>query len=153
MGAFRKIYFMRSFFMAILVAFGFLIIQSCNSNPTVSEHINRQWMLIEFQNFSRELMVKNRANMDLATTKSGPNQYGASMGCNRMFFTAKFNGKGVVKFSDVGSTMMYCDQNMDLESAFAKSLPTITKYKIEGHHLTLTNDKGEIMKFVASDWD
>ena len=139
--------------MAILVAFGFLIIQSCNSNPTVSEHINRQWMLIEFQNFSRELMVKNRANMDLATTKSGPNQYGASMGCNRMFFTAKFNGKGVVKFSDVGSTMMYCDQNMDLENAFGKALPTMTSYKIEGHHLTLSDGKGNHMKFVASDWD
>ena len=75
------------------------------------------------------------------------------MGCNKMFLTATFYSNGTVKFSDIGSTMMYCEGNMDLETAFAKSLPTMTKYQIDGHHLTLINDKGEKMKFVAADWD
>ncbi|WP_304344275.1 META domain-containing protein [Chryseobacterium koreense] len=115
--------------------------------------MNRQWMLVEFQNFSRDLMVKNRANMDLTSMKTNPNQYGAEMGCNKMFFTAKFYSDGSVKFSNVGSTMMYCENNMDLETAFAKSLPTISKYKVTGHYLTLSNDAGETMKFIAADWD
>ena len=42
---------------------------------------------------------------------------------------------------------------MDLETAFAKVLPTMTNYKVEGHYLTLSNAAGKKMKFVAADWD
>ena len=140
--------------IAVLLFFaGILFVQNCSTKTLVSGEINRQWMLIEFQDFPRDLMVKNRANMDMSPTKTNPNQYGATMGCNKMFLTATFYSKGTVKFSDIGSTMMYCEGNMDLETAFAKSLPTMTKYQIDGHHLTLTNDKDEKMKFVAADWD
>ena len=144
---------MQKIIAVLLFSVGILFLQNCSTKSLVSENINRQWMLIEFQDFPRDLMVKNRANMDMSLTKTNPNQYGATMGCNKMFFGAKFNSNGTVKFSDIGSTMMYCEGNMDLESAFTKFLPTMTKYKVEGHHLTLSNDKGERMKFVAADWD
>ncbi len=144
---------MNIFRLILLFFSGFFIFQSCSTKTLVSENMNRQWMLVEFQNFSRDLMVKNRANMDLTSMKTNPNQYGAEMGCNKMFFTAKFYSDGSVKFSNVGSTMMYCENNMDLETAFAKSLPTISKYKVTGHYLTLSNDAGETMKFIAADWD
>jgi heat shock protein HslJ len=29
----------------------------------------------------------------------------------------------------------------------------MSRYKIEGHFLTLSDEKGNTMKFVAADWD
>jgi heat shock protein HslJ len=49
--------------------------------------------------------------------------------------------------------MMFCEDKMDLESAFGKALPTMNSYKVEGHYLTLSDENGDEMKFVAADWD
>lgn len=42
---------------------------------------------------------------------------------------------------------------MELENEFQKKFKTMTKFKVEGHFLTLSDNKGNSMKFVASDWD
>ena len=144
---------MQKIIAVLLFSAGILFVQNCSTKTLVSGEINRQWMLIEFQDFPRDLMMKNRANMDMSPTKTNPNQYGATMGCNKMFLTATFYSNGTVKFSDIGSTMMYCEGNMDLDTEFGKELPKMTKFKIEGHHLTLSDGKGSEMKFVAADWD
>ncbi len=74
------------------------------------------------------------------------------MGCNSMFFTSAFKKGGKVKISGVGSTLKAC-QNMELETAFAQKFDKMTRYSIEGHFLTLSDDSGHSMKFVAADWD
>lgn len=153
MAVLLKINIMKGLGRILIFLIAIFLFQNCSTKTLVYEGINRQWMLVEFQNFSRDLMVKNRANMDLTSAKTNPNQYGAEMGCNKMFFTAEFYSDGLVRFSGIGSTMMYCENNMDLETAFAKTLPSMSKYKINGHYLTLSNDAGETMKFIASDWD
>lgn len=139
-----------------LVLFGvalLMVFQSCVSQKLSSGEFQRQWMLVSFKDYSRDFLVENKAQMDLSPTKSPANQYSASMGCNNMFFNAEFFKNGTVKFSDVGSTMMYCEGKMQLESDFGKFLPSMTKYKIDGHHLTLSDGKGNEMKFNAADWD
>ena len=72
---------------------------------------------------------------------------------NSIFFSVKLKNNHRIHFSGVGSTMMYCDGNMKLEENFGKLLPTITKYQVKGHFLTLKNKNGQTMKFVAEDWD
>ncbi|UOU99236.1 META domain-containing protein [Chryseobacterium daecheongense] len=57
-----------------------------------------------------------------------------------------------MKISGVGSTMMAC-QNMVLETAFAKNFDKMTTFSVEGHFLTLSDEEGKVMKFVAADWD
>ena len=116
------------------------------------ENINRKWMLVEYNDFTKTELTKLEANIDLTKRAEAPNQYGAKMGCNGMFFTAEFD-KGKAKFSGVGSTMMYCDGRMKLEEQFGKELPNMNQYKIEGHFLTLSNANGDKMKFIAADWD
>lgn len=130
----------------------FLMLQ-CAPKTINPEPRQRQWMLIAFQDFGKDLLTQNKASIDLTEAQTQKHQYGAYMGCNRIFFTGQFSAGGAVKFSGVGSTMMFCDKNMELESAFGKALSTITKYKIDGHFLTLLNDSGQVMKFVAADWD
>ena len=73
------------------------------------------------------------------------------MGCNNMFFTSEFN-KGKVKISDIGSTRKACP-DMKLEGEFSRSFKNMTQYSVEGHFLTLSDDHGNQMKFVAADWD
>ena len=129
-----------------------LFLTNCSSLMTSKKEVKKEWMLVEFQNFSKEMMTKNKAMLDL-TGKDAPSKFTANMGCNNMFGNSTFSSNGMVKFSDVGMTMMYCDKGMDLETAFAKALPMMTKYSIDGHFLTISDEKGNKMKFVAADWD
>ena len=112
--------------------------------------LKRKWMLIEFQGFTKEELIQEKAYLDLTHLEKGG---GAKMGCNSIFFSVKLKNNHRIHFSGVGSTMMYCDGNMKLEENFGKLLPTITKYQVKGHFLTLKNKNGQAMKFVAEDWD
>ena len=112
--------------------------------------LKRKWMLVEFQGFTKEELIQKKAYLDLTHLDKGG---GAKMGCNSIFFSVKSKNNHRINFSGVGSTMMYCDGNMKLEENFGKLLPTITKYQVKGHFLTLKNKNGQTMKFVAEDWD
>lgn len=143
---------MKKIIVGFIAIFGLLLVTNCTAQTNLSENVKREWMLIEFQDFSKDLMMANKAHLNLTDQKTA-GQFSANMGCNNMFGHVIFNTNGTVKISAIGSTMMFCDKNMDLETAFAKELPTMTNYKIEGHYLTLTNSAGNKMKFVAADWD
>ncbi|MCX8522547.1 META domain-containing protein [Chryseobacterium formosus] len=118
-----------------------------------NQHIQRQWMLVSFDQFSKDQLVKNKAEINLtAEKKDGKIRGTAFMGCNRMFFNSEFKSKNRVEISGVGSTLMAC-QEMDLETKFAQSFEKMTRYQIEGHFLTLSDEKGNQMKFIAADWD
>ena len=143
---------MKKFLLGFTAVFALLFLSICTSMLTSKNEVKKEWMLVEFQNFSKEMMTKNKATLDL-TGKDAPSKFTANMGCNNMFGNSTFSSNGTVKFSDVGMTMMYCDKGMDLESAFSKALPMMTKYSIEGHFLTLSDSNGNKMKFVAADWD
>ncbi|MBT2621592.1 META domain-containing protein [Chryseobacterium sp. ISL-6] len=140
--------------LVLLLGILFLgITLNCSSVPEKNPSLQREWMMVSFGNFSKEMMVKNKAGINLTSKiEDGKIKGGAFMGCNKMFFTAEIKSKGKIKFSGLGSTMMAC-QDMKLEEAFSRSIEKITHYSVEGHFLTLSDDKGEVMKFVASDWD
>ena len=112
--------------------------------------LKKKWMLVEFQGFTKEELIQKKAYLDLTHLDKGG---GAKMGCNSIFFSVKLKNNHRINFSGVGSTMMYCDGNVKLEENFGKLLPTITKYQVKGHFLTLKNKNGQTMKFVAEDWD
>ena len=112
--------------------------------------LKRKWMLVEFQGFTKEELIQKKAYLDLTHLDKGGV---AKMGCNSIFFSVKLKNNHRINFSGVGSTMMYCDGNVKLEENFGKLLPTITKYQVKGHFLTLKNKNGQTMKFVAEDWD
>ncbi len=144
---------MKKIITGLIAIFTLLLLANCTTQPNVPENVQREWMLVEFQDFTKEMMMSNKAQLNLTTLKESPMQFSANMGCNNMFGNANFNANGTVQFSDIGSTMMFCDKAMDLESAFIKVLPMMNNYKVEGHYLTLSNANGKMMKFVAADWD
>ncbi|WP_345991046.1 META domain-containing protein [Chryseobacterium sp. Chry.R1] len=144
---------MKKIFISLLGVLFLGMMINCSSVPVKNPSIQREWMLISFGKFDKEEMVKSRAGINLTGAMEGEKiRGGAFMGCNKMFFTGEFRKNGKMKISGVGSTMMAC-QNMKLERAFVNSFERITRYSVEGHFLSLYDDKGIVMKFVASDWD
>lgn len=126
---------------------------SCSTAKLNNQHYQREWMLVSFDGFTKEELVKNKAEINLtASATEGEIRGTAMMGCNRMFFTSKFKSKNKVEFSGLGSTLMAC-QEMNLETEFTKVFEKMTRYEINGHFLTLYDDKGTQMKFIAADWD
>ena len=136
------------FFIISLLSISFFMMSFAPQKEVSS--LKRKWMLIEFQGFTKEELIQKKAYLDLTHLEKGG---GAKMGCNSIFFSVKLKNNHRIHFSGVGSTMMYCDGNMKLEENFGKLLPTITKYQVKGHFLTLKNKNGQTMKFVAEDWD
>ncbi len=126
---------------------------NCSSVPDKNPALQRQWMLISLDGFSKDQLIAKKAEMNLtANMVDGKNQASAYMGCNQMSFVAEFKKGGKVKISKGISTMKAC-QDMALETSFQKKIERMTRYSIQGHFLTLTDENGNSMKFVAADWD
>lgn len=126
---------------------------NCQSAKMDNAQIQRQWMLVSFKNYTKEELVKSKAEINLfSEIKDKKIQGGAFMGCNRMFFTAEIKSKDKIEISGVGSTLMACE-NMKLEDEFSKEFKKVKNYQIEGHFLILSDEESNQMKFVAADWD
>lgn len=126
---------------------------NCSSTQVKNPHIQREWMLVSLEGFSKDDLIKSKAEINLtAKSENGKIRGSAYMGCNRMFFTSEFKNNAKVKISGLGSTMMAC-QNMNLETSFQKKFEKMTTYSVEGHFLTLSDNSGNAMKFIAADWD
>lgn len=143
---------MKKLVLGLIVILSAMLLTNCTSQPKSTENLKREWMLVEFQDFNKQLLVNNRANINL-TSQNKKGEFTAHMGCNNIFGKVQYQSNGTIKFSDIGSTMMFCAENMDLENKFNKSLATITGFEVVGHFLTLRSADGSVMKFVASDWD
>lgn len=137
-----------------LFAISFLgLVFNCSAVPDKNPHIQRQWMLISFDGFSKDQLIAQKAEINLTgKMEKGKIQGSAYMGCNQMSFTSEFKNGGKLKISQGVSTMKAC-QDMNLENSFQKKIETMTKYSVEGHFLTLSDHQGNTMKFVAADWD
>lgn len=121
--------------------------------PDKNPYLQRQWMLVSFDGFPKEQLIDHKAEINLTGKMEKGKMYGtAYMGCNRMTFTSEFKKTGTVKISQGVSTMKAC-QDMNLEMSFQKKFETMTKYELKGHFLTLSDNHGNIMKFIAADWD
>ncbi|SDI63947.1 META domain-containing protein [Chryseobacterium jejuense] len=126
---------------------------NCSAMPDKNPSIQRQWMLVSLDGFSKDQLIAHKAEINLTgKMEKGKIQGSAYMGCNQMSFTSEFKNDGKVKISQGVSTMKGC-QDMNLETSFQKKFETMTKYAVEGHFLTLSDNQGNIMKFVAADWD
>ncbi|SFI30390.1 META domain-containing protein [Halpernia frigidisoli] len=147
---------MKNFKIILTFIFAGFLLGNCSSQKQNSEsdqNLRHEWLFVSFQNFSKEKLVKSEAKINLNIRSENKDQYSAKMGCNSLFFTAKIKSGNKIEFSQVGGTKMYCEGMMDLESAFGKALPMMTSYKVDGHYLTLSDGKGNEMKFLAADWD
>ena len=69
-------------------------------------------------------------------------------GCNSYFGAYTQQGQKLT-FSELGSTMMFCMEGMEQETAFHAALATVTQYRLENGLLTLLDDQGETLVVLS----
>ncbi len=139
------------FFAAVLSIT--MLITCAAQSQMPDEGLYRQWMLEQFQDFKKEEFIKNQSYLDFSRTKSPKDYYRAKISCNDLVIKAKFQTGNKVKFTPLIGTQRFCENKMEMEKAFATALLSMTTYELKGHTLILKNSKGEVMKFLAADWD
>lgn len=134
-----------------MAAVVFVMVSCTNSKEIATKgNLQREWMLKTLPGVSYEALVAAKAAINL----SNPEANGAYGGCNRIFFTTKTDRKNAIRFTNMGSTKMYCEQTMHIEDALTKALSEVARYELKGHEISFKNSKGEVlMTAVASDWD
>lgn len=136
--------------LILMLSLSLLIASYAFAGSKSQDKLKRKWMLVEFQDFSKEEMMKLGAFIDFTQIEKGGH---ASMGCNVINFKVKTKICKRISFGEAMSTMMFCQEAMRLEDAFKNFLPKVKKYKVKGHYLTLSAGKNGKMLLVAEDWD
>ena len=86
-----------------------------------------------------------------ATLRIDGTQAGGQGGCNSWFGTVKLEGDAIA-FSDVGSTMMACEEPaMGFEGQYLGTLPSIARWAIVDGALELMDANGATLLVFASD--
>jgi heat shock protein HslJ len=74
-----------------------------------------------------------------------------SGGCNRI--SAEFTAEdGQLSLGEIASTLMACDQGMEIEASFTEALRQVTKFEVIGDRLVLSDDqRSTVLRFFAAD--
>jgi heat shock protein HslJ len=149
----HKIYYLGILFLlfGIIQCTSKINTKSTESIPiksTVSNNLNRVWMLVEFKKFTKEELIKKKAFLNMTKTEIAT----SNMGCNGISSNYRIKTNSEIIFTQGLRTEMACE-DMKLEDAFLKILPILNHYKIVGHKLTLTSINNDKLIFIAQDWD
>ena len=153
----RENYNVTMMIRSLLIPFLFISVAliNCNSNKKQqinSEHqLRRTWMLVEFQDFDKAFLVQNKAYLDL--TESQQQTAHSNVGCNTLNFYIDILQHNRIKFSGLKKTKKYCNETINLENRFLQELRNVQHYHVQGHFLKLSGKNGNVIKFVAEDWD
>lgn len=118
--------------------------------PQRIDPLKRKWMLVSFNEFSKEYLIQQNAYLDLSSQN---NLFEANFGCHKAILKAKRKKNKSLKLYRINSKTNSCTQGKNLETVFLHFISNEIKYEVEGHFLTLKNKKGMEMKLIAEDWD
>lgn len=80
----------------------------------------------------------------------GDNKMGGNGGCNRLFGTLEAKAESI-HFSGIGSTKMFCKEQMPMEREFTQTLAQVDRYLIRNLQLVLYKGKETAMIFQKVD--
>jgi heat shock protein HslJ len=103
---------------------------------------NTSWKLTRLGDSSVHAPSKKREAYFLLDPAN--HRVSGSGGCNRLMGTYEVKGDEL-KFGRMASTMMACPDGMETEQAFLKSLGQVSKWKISGHSLELSDSDGKVL--------
>ena len=119
-------------FIALVIV---LMLSACAA--TSSELIDTSWKLTDLngQKLPAEIQITLIIKKDQAGGNSACNSYGSD-----------FTQKGEkLSFSQIFSTMMYCDKGMEFETDYFAALGKIKTFQLENDQLSLLDDTGNIV--------
>lgn len=130
----------------LLYAFSLLILASCSSKSYPDQNWNgKQWTLVEMIGVPVQTSSgMSNANIIFDSTQQ---MISGNGGCNRIFAPYEIGTKKSLKFGEIGSTRMAC-QNAPFENKFLEILTTVRYYEYTGSELILKNgNKNVVLKF------
>ncbi len=130
----------------------FIGLTGCTS-AIMNKNLQKKWYIVELKGYSKAQLMNEKASLDLSTfTENSKIRGSVYAGCNQIMFNLEVLKRNRIKLSGLTGTMMTC-QDMQIEHVLSKQLELMTNYKIEGHFLTLSDNKGNSIKLLAEDWD
>lgn len=130
-----------------------LVINRCSILPNIESDFAKTWMLVSFQDCSKQELIDKNAKIILSSTKSYNTFAGKLfLGCNSFKFKIKFLDKEKVKVYHLKNEQNNCIAGY-FEKDFIKKFNEMNFFSKEGHFLILKTNNGEIIKFLAEDWD
>jgi copper homeostasis protein (lipoprotein) len=110
---------------------------------------NTYWKLIWLGNESLTLSANGKE--PFITLMPQVNRVQGFSGCNQMTGSYELKGENL-KFGQMASTRMACQNGMELEASFFKALESAIKWNIKDNHLELSDLKGALVaRFESRD--
>lgn len=130
---------MKKLLSALVLMF---ILQSCSEKLEFTDFANKNWVLTTW---GERVLPTEKATLHISAKETA---YGKSF-CNN------YGGKFIVlaknvKFSDLFSTKMYCENVAEAESKYLNDLKSINGAKINNGKLELLKDDKIVMVFTAT---
>lgn len=127
----------RSIFLALLAAM--ILVGCCSACRQRQKNAKplkgTEWHLVQFEGKD---MVLPSDSFNLVLAEDGSlSGVGA---CNRLLGRYTVTENHAIYLGEVGTTMMLCPENEQLEARFTKVLGTVTHYDIDGDKLILLQD-------------
>jgi heat shock protein HslJ len=102
---------------------------------------NTSWQVVQIGDLTPPANIRSTVYFE----KEGVNGSG---GCNSYFGSYTRNSEKIT-FSGLGSTMMYCEEAMDQETAFLNALQSAARYRVEDGKLTLLDASDQTLMILA----
>lgn len=140
------------FFKYFLILSTLFLLFGCKalvSKQSLPVELQRQWMLTSIVGYTKEQLMKNKAQLDLKLHSGNI----ANLGCGN--FSVQVSGivDDKIKFKTKDNPFKNCIKTEAIEYVFRNEMAKVNRYEIEGHFLKLYHNDQLLLKFVASDWD
>ena len=129
----------------ILYALALLIIASCSSKSYPDKNWDdKQWTVVEIM----DVLVQTSGSIEYTHVvfDSRKNMISGTGGCNRIFASYEIGKKNTLKFGEINSTRMAC-QDSPFENKFLEVLKSVRYYQVSAGELLLKyGDKKIVLK-------
>jgi heat shock protein HslJ len=109
---------------------------------TTASFENTYWKLVALR--GKPVEVAQQQREPHLILQPAQKRMAGSGGCNRLAGSYTLDDDRV-SFGRVASTRMACAQGMEQESAFLDALSAIKRWRVEGQHLDLMDERGEVI--------
>lgn len=131
-----------------------ILIMACRPSNQIGELVGvinerplegTNWLLIELNGKEISTVEYNKP-ISVFYQKEGSKVNGFA-GCNSFTGSYKLEGSKIV-CTPLASTKMFCQETMDIETAFLKILQTEHTFKMEGAHMIFKEKSGVVARFI-----
>lgn len=137
--------------MLLLLAIVVSVAACKNKNKSEAVQVslqNTRWILQAIDEV--DVIYPEHAKPADLLMEEGTNKLSGFAGCNRFFGSYESDSSGMIKFSPLGSTRMYCMETMEIETGYLKAFERVNAYEVVGKTLYLKDGDKIILTFTVA---